>query len=230
MRLHRRTWGSGDRVVGLVHGTTTDSRTWHRAAPAITSLGFRVVAVDLRGHGRSPRGYYSPGAMADDLVENLPEQADLLLGHSMGAALLARAAEALRPRRLAYAEPFWDTGAAHHLWDLDACVSLKHMDADEIAAQNPRWSPADVAVEIAARRDWDPRTLAELVEYAMSAPVPPVPATVLLGERTGVRVAPERLRRLGYQIRVIPETGHILHHDNLPELIAALKPALLNWA
>lgn len=54
--------GSGGRVgvtaeaplALLIHGVTSSSRTWWRLAPELVRQGFRVLAVDLRGHGASP--------------------------------------------------------------------------------------------------------------------------------------------------------------------------------
>lgn len=61
MQLHTREWGTGDRTALLVHGIMSDSRTWRRVGPALAERGYRVLAVDLRGHGRSPRGEYTRG-------------------------------------------------------------------------------------------------------------------------------------------------------------------------
>ena len=38
-----------------LHGAFDHGRMWDGLAPAIAALGFRVVAVDLRGHGDSGR-------------------------------------------------------------------------------------------------------------------------------------------------------------------------------
>lgn len=54
--------GLGDRVgvtaeaplALLIHGVTSSSRSWWRLAPELVRRGFRVLAVDLRGHGASP--------------------------------------------------------------------------------------------------------------------------------------------------------------------------------
>nr|BFE86321.1 hypothetical protein GCM10020093_089220 [Planobispora longispora] len=64
MRLNTCEWGSGDRVAVLIHGIMASSRCWWRVGPALAERGYRVVAVDLPGHGGSPRGAdpadYSP--------------------------------------------------------------------------------------------------------------------------------------------------------------------------
>jgi pimeloyl-ACP methyl ester carboxylesterase len=72
----------------LVHGITSSSNTWWEVGPALAERGWRVVGVDLRGHGASPRG--AGGLELDDLAADLAETVeerpvDLLVGHSLGA-------------------------------------------------------------------------------------------------------------------------------------------------
>ncbi|MFI9583782.1 alpha/beta fold hydrolase [Streptomyces sp. NPDC052236] len=59
-----------------------DHRTRRRVGPALAGKGYRVIAVDLRGHGASAHDSYSRSLFADDLVETLPAGADLAIGHS----------------------------------------------------------------------------------------------------------------------------------------------------
>src|SRR5436309_7967670 len=50
-----RAWGDPDgRSIVLVHGGAAHSRWWDHIAPMLTE-GWRVVAVDLSGHGDSDR-------------------------------------------------------------------------------------------------------------------------------------------------------------------------------
>ncbi|MEV6179074.1 alpha/beta fold hydrolase [Streptomyces sp. NPDC052016] len=107
MRLHTREWGTGERVAVLVHGIMADHRTWHDLVPVLTDRGYRVLAVDLRGHGASARGAYAPRLFAEDLLDTLPRRPELALGHSLGALALALAVEELAPARAVYSEPAW---------------------------------------------------------------------------------------------------------------------------
>lgn len=59
----------------LLHGQPRTGATWHRVAPALVELGFRVVVPDLRGYGASrgpdPAADHAPAskrAMGRDLV------------------------------------------------------------------------------------------------------------------------------------------------------------------
>jgi pimeloyl-ACP methyl ester carboxylesterase len=64
-----------------------------------------VIAVDLRGHGASPRGEYSPAAWSDDLVDTLPDRIDIAIAHSLGTIALGGAVDRLNLARAVYVEP-----------------------------------------------------------------------------------------------------------------------------
>ncbi len=51
-------YGQGDRAVVLVHGGQFNKESWQKQAGALAELKFQVLALDLRGYGKS-RG---PGA------------------------------------------------------------------------------------------------------------------------------------------------------------------------
>ncbi|MFD8720786.1 alpha/beta fold hydrolase [Streptomyces sp. NPDC059629] len=70
--------GSGDPVV-LLHAGYVDHRFWHEQISALAA-GFRVIAPDARGHGRSANAS-RPFRWADDLAE-------LLRGVDAGPAVL----------------------------------------------------------------------------------------------------------------------------------------------
>jgi len=93
--------GTGRNVM-LLHGWTCDSHDWSWQLPALESR-YRVVAADLRGHGRSevmPPGAYTPAAYVADIEALIstgyPGQRFVVVGHSMGGQIAARLA-ARRP-------------------------------------------------------------------------------------------------------------------------------------
>ncbi|MFW5418770.1 alpha/beta hydrolase [Nocardiopsis sp. CNT-189] len=231
MRLHTRTWGEGERTALLVHGFASDSATWERTAGALAGLGYRVVAPDLRGHGESPRGYYSPRALAGDLAETLPAGADLALGHSLGAAVLGLAAADLRPARLVYAEPYWGVRAVAELPDPRSAALLMGVSAEEIAARHPGWSRGEVEAEARARARWDRRTMVDL--HAFDMPALPeeaeVPGLILLAERQGMipDIDEEAARARGFEVRTVAGAGHTLHLDAPAGFAAVLRSWLL---
>ncbi len=64
---YKDTGGSGTAVVFL-HSNTGSSQNWEHQIPAFTAAGYRIIAYDRRGWGRSmaqPGG--QPGTAADDL-------------------------------------------------------------------------------------------------------------------------------------------------------------------
>lgn len=111
VQLHTHTWGEGDRIALLIHGIMADHRTWRRVGPALAERGYRAIAVDLRGHGASGRGEYSPEAFADDVVETLPAGAELAIGHSLGGLTLSLAVDRLKPKRAVFSDPAWHLAA-----------------------------------------------------------------------------------------------------------------------
>lgn len=77
--------------IALLHGFTTSGRAWADIAARLANR-FRVIAVDLPGHGRSPappRGYDFT-ACADDVlaaVQRHGRTPTTLLGYSMGGRI-----------------------------------------------------------------------------------------------------------------------------------------------
>jgi pimeloyl-ACP methyl ester carboxylesterase len=87
--IHYRETGEGFPIV-FVHGYTGNSRNWALTIPALRE-NFRMISVDLRGHGLSARpeseDEYALEVMASDVYELLRalEVAEcVLVGHSMG--------------------------------------------------------------------------------------------------------------------------------------------------
>lgn len=93
LKLFARDYGQSDGRLPVVciPGLTRNSRDFEDVAPAIAAIGRRVLAVDLRGRGRSDycpdRKTYSPGTYANDMVAllasiNAPRA--IFLGTSLG--------------------------------------------------------------------------------------------------------------------------------------------------
>lgn len=234
MQLYTRTWGTGDRIALLVHGVMADHRTWWRVAPALVERGYQVRAVDLRGHGLSPRGEgamprdrYNPELFAQDLVDTLPTGADLALGHSLGGLSLRWAVDRLRPARVIYSEPAW-TFVPPHSFEPDVFAGFKKSTREQIVARSPRWGPADVDVELATLACWDIETVFGLRDYFESPSLPgppPVPSLVQLAD-DGFLVGyagTEQLRDQGYEVRTVPGAGHTIHRDDFEGFFVSLK-------
>jgi pimeloyl-ACP methyl ester carboxylesterase len=63
---YKDTGGRGIPVVFL-HANTGSSQNWDRQIPAFTAAGYRVIAYDRRGWGKSTSDAAQPGTAADDL-------------------------------------------------------------------------------------------------------------------------------------------------------------------
>jgi pimeloyl-ACP methyl ester carboxylesterase len=93
-RLRILDHGTG-RPVLLLHGVTLSADIWHYQLDELARAGFRVLALDLRGHGRSEAGKarLTLARLAGD-VEEVLRRLDLddvvLVGHSMGGMVALR--------------------------------------------------------------------------------------------------------------------------------------------
>lgn len=89
-QLHYEDYGHGAPLL-LVHGLGSSTRDWEYQIPALAQH-YRVIALDVRGHGRSdkPRGAYRIADFADDvaaLIEYLQLPPVHLVGISMGGMI-----------------------------------------------------------------------------------------------------------------------------------------------
>lgn len=91
LRMYYQDIGTGYPVV-LVHGLGSDHTAWGGLIPLLKE-DYRILAVDLRGHGKSsnPQGPYSIELFTHDihqLLESLNIDQAHFLGHSMGGCVL----------------------------------------------------------------------------------------------------------------------------------------------
>jgi pimeloyl-ACP methyl ester carboxylesterase len=227
----------------LVHGVTSSSRTWWRVGPALAERGYRVLAVDLRGHGASPHAIagLSVADLAADVAETVEGPVELLVGHSLGA-LVALQLVTLDPgsaRRLVLEDP---PGSS----SIDWAALADGIEADtrraatdpaalrrDLEAANPTWPPGEAERRVADLADCDGRAIAAAlragVPFDLTALVAaaPLPTLLLLAEETlgsnliGLdrKAAVEALPN--GSTRVLP-TAHSVHREALGPWLAAL--------
>jgi non-heme chloroperoxidase len=87
-RLFVQDWGSGRPIVFL-SAWTFSSNVWGSHIAALSAQGFRCIAPDRRGHGRSDVSStgYDPDTLAEDLasvIEGFDLKDVVLVSHSMG--------------------------------------------------------------------------------------------------------------------------------------------------
>ncbi|MDT8323315.1 MAG: alpha/beta hydrolase [Bacteroidota bacterium] len=84
--------GEGD-VLLLVHGLASNAGFWRYNLPDLRAAGYRVIAVDLPGYGKSGKAYSTPygmkyyAATLDALLASLNISRATVVGHSMGAQI-----------------------------------------------------------------------------------------------------------------------------------------------
>ena len=93
-QIYYKDWGRGRPVV-LIHGWPLSADSWDDQAYALASAGYRVIAYDRRGFGRSsqPWSGYDYDTLTDDLRDVLKHcqvSEGALFGFSMGGGEVAR--------------------------------------------------------------------------------------------------------------------------------------------
>jgi pimeloyl-ACP methyl ester carboxylesterase len=105
MKIHSTSTGRGSKTIVLVHGWTCDDTSWTAQVPVL-SKQYRVITLDLPGHGQS--GSPKDGKFSMDLFARAVEavrveqRADrvVLVGHSMGTPVIRQYAR-LYPQHVA---------------------------------------------------------------------------------------------------------------------------------
>lgn len=205
-----------------------------RVGEALAAEGFTAVAADLPGHGNSPQGAdYTFAAMAREVLA-VAERWDVVVGHSMGAAiaLIAATSSPAWADRLVLVDP------ALHL--VNAAPWLREDFVGEIStaallASHPEWTRRDaelkaeallavgwetVETTLEANDPWDVRELIGRV---------PVPTLVVGGSAAkGALVTPaigRALEQADPNIRHVHVDGtHSMHRDAWAEFWTAVRP------
>jgi lipase len=234
VRLHVNEWGDPDAPpLVCLHGVTGHGERFKQLAEERWAASFRVIAPDLRGHGRS--GWEPPWSFSThvgDLVETMDAlgiaQADWL-GHSFGGRLVLELAAAY-PQRLRRAvlldpaidvlphvarlaaelelvEPVFDSVAAYVDERATALTDRGRMTADLTCYFDPE---RDGRVR---RRTSQPAVISIFGELASKPPAPEtltVPAMLVYAPDYGL-VRDEHLEAYAGRVDVVPVPG--MHHQ-----------------
>src|SRR5262249_57021008 len=96
--------GTGDRLALCLHGFPEHAISWRHQIPVLAGMGYRVLAVNQRGYGRTTRptqvADYAPPHLLGDvtaLIEAARGKNVVLIGHDLGA-MVAWCVSAPHPR------------------------------------------------------------------------------------------------------------------------------------
>jgi pimeloyl-ACP methyl ester carboxylesterase len=248
LRIHYVDWGGNGKPLVMVHGLDRVARTFDHLAVRF-SPAYRVIAIDMRGHGDSgwdPKGRYLVEDHVGDLegvVQHLGLRDLTLWGNSTGGRvvqvfagkhpeLVARVVSEdvgpERPRQIA------DNYAKRVQLEQAGWAS-----ADELLAQlgktNPRMSPAVLEPYVRygtkkradGRIEWkrDPQLVKGFVATELWRFVRNIKAPILyiLGERSNI-VPPETQEELrktlpNAQVITVPDVGHYPSDEKPDEVV-----------
>ncbi len=94
VKLYTKVWGEGRPIV-LIHGWPLSADSWDDVAMPLAEAGFKTIAYDRRGFGRSDQPWegYDYDTLSDDLADVIQELAltdATIIGFSMGGGEVAR--------------------------------------------------------------------------------------------------------------------------------------------
>lgn len=251
-QFHVLRWGSGSRVMLLVHGFNQTAHSWEEVGPRLAELGATVVAFTQRGHGDSLRspGNYSREVMTQDIgavADVLELSSFTLVGMSMGAvhALGFAAEQPSRVERLVvvdYAPQVRSEGVDKIKLMLGRSWSSFDDAVAEVRLFNPRRSEENIRARLRhtiAERDGRWRWKVDLAfadegrfqqaSEDMWAVVERTPGPTLLvrganSDLLDAETAQEMAQRLpGGELCVIPEAGHSVAGDNPDAFVAEVS-------
>ena len=229
MQLFTREWGEGDRIAVLVHGIFSSSGNWRVLGPALADKGYRAIAVDLPGHGQSPRAErYTLDLLADSLLQSVPAHPELAIGQSLGGLTLSRAVEWLQPQRASYVDPAFTPPKVAWWQRMLTPLFLRRLlssNAAAVAKANPRWAQEDVEIEVEDFSRFDRRALDFLNGAEMAPPATmAVPSLLVLADdsRLVSTDVADGLRALGFEVRIVPGAGHTVNRDDFDGFMQAV--------
>jgi pimeloyl-ACP methyl ester carboxylesterase len=231
MRLHCDEHGAGPEVCLLVHGMMGSAESWWRIIPELVEAGYRVLALDLPGHGRSDRDQsLTVERAADSLIETVsqlsPQPPAVAIGHSFGGAVLAAAASDLRPELAVYIDaPFAGRGG-HDFAEVaeEYEHDRKQRTVRKLRESRPHYSERDCEVEATAADRFDPFTAAAVASAGGGAWAP-MPGSIVIRADPRNYVSDseaDALRQRGVTVRSIPGAAHSIWFSHFDEFIAAL--------
>jgi pimeloyl-ACP methyl ester carboxylesterase len=231
--LHTTEWGRGERVAVLLHGMQGSTQDWWQVGPALAERGYRVLGVDLPGHGGSPPAPdLTTEAAADLVLASMPSAPvpALAMGHSLGGMVLASLVDRLRPQRAVYIDtPFQAPSFRNGLLLTATFTDMKRRrTVENLRRDRSHWSERDREAQTEAALTWHVPTAVALCLDAAGrdlTPDPAIPSLLVLADPSDYVPAAEadQLRLLGFEVRAVPGAGHSVWFGRFEPFMAALE-------
>ena len=244
-RIAYETRGEGTPALIFVHGWSCDRSYWKGQLEPF-SRQFKVVALDLGGHGESDvtRKSWTMATFGADtaaVVEQLGLKRVILIGHSMGGDVIIEAARRLKGRvaGLIWVDTYRQLGTSRTAEQVAAFLApfrANFVDATRTFVRRMFPSGADPA-------------LVERVAADMSAAPPAVGIAALESAFSYDREVPSMLQQLnlpvialnagyrptdtasleryGVQVMIMPHIGHFLMMEDADRFNSLLQTAIL---
>ncbi|HSE26634.1 MAG TPA: alpha/beta hydrolase [Gemmatimonadales bacterium] len=235
---------AGEPVI-LLHGLSDSWFSWSRVLPLFPS-GWRVYALDQRGHGDSdrPESGYTARDLAADVVAFLDAKGigrATVVGHSMGG-IVAQHVAAIAPERLSRLVLVASAGglremngalefeqAVMALTDPVSTAFAREFQESTIHRPLPKEFVDRTVVESLKlpARVWHTLTADMMASPPAEVPVTRFPVLMFWGTNDAVfsREAEDRLQARIPRGRLVvyPETGHAVHWERPEEFAAELR-------
>lgn len=168
-------WGDADApTILLAHATGFHARVWDKTIAALPE-GFRIIAIELRGHGRSE--YEKPLASWRIIAQDIRELIQALslrnligVGHSMGAHCMAQTAFDLPEafKRIILVDPVL---SRPDIYEQNRYADLAGPEEHPIAGRRDQWASWQEMFETYKDRHpyslWQPDVLEDYCRYGL---------------------------------------------------------------
>lgn len=228
VRINYQVTGDGHPALVFVHGWSCDQSYWD-AQVKYFSARYRVITLDLAGHGKSgrERDNYSVSAFAEDVVkviEKLNLDKIVLIGHSMGGAIIIETARRIPDRvvGLVGADTFQDIEASYSKEEIDQflapfkenfnettrefVLNMFPLSADTVLVQNIIDDIALAPKEIAIS------SLANFFSYNQLAALQEIeiPIQLIICDKYPVNIEAVKRHVHSFEVSTIPGVGHFI--------------------
>lgn len=248
--IRYESFGKGETALVLVHCWSCDRHLWDGVVPSLAKR-WRVVTLDLAGHGESGRDRkeWTIPAFGQDVravVEALDLKRVILVGHSMGGPVILEAARLL-PGRVVGLVPV-DTGLNVEQTNSPEEVARLTADfekdyrgtAERFTRQymfTPKTDPALIERVVAKNTSAPPEVAIPCLRAALSYDARPtlrqvrVPAHAVNADRYPTDVDANRRHFASYDVTLMTGVGHYLMLEDparFSELLARAVSQLLS--